>query len=330
MVSWFGSARGERAGSVDAVAARNGARPARRGTSSPPASRWRVRSAGVLVAASVAVGCNDGGSAPAPPVPPGTASVEVIPATAWIPVGATLPLTGRALDAAGAPVSGVSLTWQSAAPSVATVGASGAVQGVAPGTARITASAGSLRAWSDVTVVGTAARTPTFGVERQGVTDVSMLGIWSDPATGEGFAVGQDGVVLQGRGGTWRLVSTGARETLVGVWGSSARNVFAVGTGGAIWRYDGTAWLPMPSPTGQTLLDVFGFGPNDVFAVGTDGTVLRFDGSDWRVITTGRGWELWAVWGTSPTDLWLAGQNGVIVRYDGTDFRVQATGTWWS
>ena len=125
--------------------------------------------------------------------------------------------------------------------SIATVSAAGAVQGVGAGTARVTASAGTLRSTSEITVVGTTVRVPTFGVEREGVTDVSLLGVWSDPTTSDGFAVGQAGVILQGNGGNWRLVNTGSPETFVGVWGSSARDVFAVGTAGAIWHYDGTS-----------------------------------------------------------------------------------------
>ena len=187
--------------------------------------------------------------------------------------------TATPRNASGGPVSGVSLRWESSAPAVATVSSAGDVQGVATGSATVTVSAGSLKATTQVTVVGAAARIPTFGIEREGVTDVSLLGIWADPASGRGFAVGQAGVVLDGSGSTWHLVETGTQETFVGVWGSSAQNVFAVGTAGAIWRYDGALWSPMSSPTNQTLLNVLGFSASDVFAIGTDGTVLHFDGS---------------------------------------------------
>src|SRR6266498_6085269 len=61
------------------------------------------------------------------------ASVEVTPATASVPVGGTVQLTARPKNAAGNPLTGRTLTWQSSAAAVASVDASGLVTGQAAG-----------------------------------------------------------------------------------------------------------------------------------------------------------------------------------------------------
>lgn len=62
--------------------------------------------------------CNDGTTNPV--VPAVVASVTVTPATATVDVGATVALTGAALDAAAAPIAGAVLTWSSSANTIAT------------------------------------------------------------------------------------------------------------------------------------------------------------------------------------------------------------------
>ena len=81
--------------------------------------------------------CNDEGGPP----PAEVASVVVSPATATIVVGGTQLFTATAFDAANQPIAGVTFTWSSGAPAVATVSASGLATGVTPGDAQITATA---------------------------------------------------------------------------------------------------------------------------------------------------------------------------------------------
>ena len=81
--------------------------------------------------------CNDEGGPP----PAEVASVIVSPATATVVVGGPQLFTATALDAANQPIAGVTFTWSSGAPAVATVSASGLATGVTPGDAQITATA---------------------------------------------------------------------------------------------------------------------------------------------------------------------------------------------
>jgi len=76
---------------------------------------------------------------PPPPPPAPVASVVVSPASASVPVGATVQLTASLKDASGNVLTGRTIAWGTSAAGVATVSASGLVTGSAAGTATITA-----------------------------------------------------------------------------------------------------------------------------------------------------------------------------------------------
>jgi DNA/RNA endonuclease G (NUC1) len=81
--------------------------------------------------------CNDADVLP----PAVVASVGVTPSPGATTVGGTTTLTATARDAAGQPINGVTFTWTSSAPAIATVSDAGVVSGVAAGSATITAKA---------------------------------------------------------------------------------------------------------------------------------------------------------------------------------------------
>lgn len=114
----------------------------------PGLSRWffaLIILSSPLIAAACGGGGTDGGSSgitnPPPPPPPPTpvASVALAPATSSVLAGATVQLTATARDAAGNAISGRTITFASSNMAVATVGTSGLVTSIAPGTATITA-----------------------------------------------------------------------------------------------------------------------------------------------------------------------------------------------
>jgi DNA/RNA endonuclease G (NUC1) len=82
--------------------------------------------------------CNDDQEQPPPAE---VASVTVAPASLTVTQGGIGTFTAAALDAASQPVPGVTFTWSSSAPTVATVNANGVATAVAPGDATITATA---------------------------------------------------------------------------------------------------------------------------------------------------------------------------------------------
>jgi uncharacterized protein YjdB len=86
----------------------------------------------------------------APPAP--VASVSVSPPTAEVQVGGTVQLTATPRDAAGNPLTGRQVTWESTAPGIATVDENGRVTAVAPGTATIRATSEGRTGTSTITV----------------------------------------------------------------------------------------------------------------------------------------------------------------------------------
>ena len=79
-------------------------------------------------------------------------SVAVSPAAETIAPGETLQLSAKAFDGDGNAVAGSTFAWSSNDASVATVDSSGLVRGVAFGTARIAAAAGSVSGTAEITV----------------------------------------------------------------------------------------------------------------------------------------------------------------------------------
>ncbi|MDB4909644.1 MAG: Ig domain protein group 2 domain protein [Gemmatimonadetes bacterium] len=84
-------------------------------------------------------------------LPPANA-VIVSPSTVALLVTQRQQLTGTVTDASGNPLPGQTITWQSSDNAVATVGTTGLVFAVAPGTATITGTSGSVSGVSHVTV----------------------------------------------------------------------------------------------------------------------------------------------------------------------------------
>jgi hypothetical protein len=95
--------------------------------------------------------------------PSAVATLGVAPSTAQVIVADTQRFTAVAQDSQGVSYVGVHTTWTSDNPAVATVSATGLVEGMAPGGATITATAGGLTATATVTVVTPAVITLSAG-----------------------------------------------------------------------------------------------------------------------------------------------------------------------
>ena len=115
---------------------------------------WTGALAVTVLIFNAACGGDEPGPTPTDPVdPPVATTINVTPATAQLAsIGATVQLTAAVLDQRGQPMAGVSVTWGSSDPSVASVGANGTVTAVANGPASITATSGSASGSANVTV----------------------------------------------------------------------------------------------------------------------------------------------------------------------------------
>jgi len=288
----------------------------RRGKRAPRIYAARVASFATLgLLGLIADACRDDD-----PVRPdaGVASVEIVPASAYLEVGATASLAFVGHKADDTPVDGLTPKWTVSDPTRLTVTSSGTLTGVAPGSATVTAALGARSATSTITVVAAGNPANTWGVDLQGLTEVSLLAVWAASPTSV-FAGGQDGVIMRWTGGAWTLMPTPTQETIVGIWGLSDANVFAVGSNGVILHYDGSAWTPMQSGTTAALLDVWGLDATHVYATGASGAMLRYDGTQWSAMPNeDDASEIWGVWGWSPTNLMAVGQNGALLHWNGS------------
>jgi hypothetical protein len=238
--------------------------------------------AGAALALLLLAGCLD--DRPFGAIGPDDAGVTLTPSAFFLEPGSSLSLAAASrLPNAG------TIRWTSSQPDVAEVSAAGVVSALGVGLAEITADDGRGTGRARVTVVQPTVPVRTWRSLAEGLTDVSLLGLWSaDPSTA--FAVGQFGVILRtlDAGVTWQRMAAPDTVSLVGVWGTAANDVWAVGTGGAILRYNGTAWSRVPSPTTATLLEVWGLSATEVYAVGA-GVALRYDGTTWKTLPGAEG-----------------------------------------
>ena len=72
-------------------------------------------------------------------------------------------------------------------------------------------------------------------------------------ASGEGWAVGDNGSILRWDGASWSAVASSTTENLYGVHCVSANDCWAAGSGGTILHWNGSAWLATASGTTGTL-----------------------------------------------------------------------------
>lgn len=95
-----------------------------------------------------------------------------------------------------------------------------------------------------------------------------------------GFAVGENGVILEHIKGSWRLIDSPTRCTLNAVSMINGTFGFAVGSNGTILRYGGILWSKIAVPTRRHFYDVSIVHDRLGFAVG-EGGLYRFDGEAW-------------------------------------------------
>lgn len=105
----------------------------------------------LLLATLGALGCTYRSGPTQPPVPE-VKSVTVGPPNAALAVGQTTQLTATAYDAHGEVVTGLTVTWSSADPTIASVDSNGMARGIGAGQAHISASVASATGTLTVTV----------------------------------------------------------------------------------------------------------------------------------------------------------------------------------
>src|SRR5437899_4050454 len=178
-----------------------------------------LKYAGILTVTGVLIAL--GSCSKSPPVgPTPVASVAVTPPSATIVTAGSVSLTATPKDAAGAPITGRTVTWSSDNTADATVSGSGLVSGVAAGGADITATCEGKTGTSVITVTGVPVASVTVTPAPASVNVGSTLQLTATPKDG-------GGTPLTGRVVTWSSDNT-AHATVNG-----SGLVTGVGAGGA-------------------------------------------------------------------------------------------------
>ncbi len=166
------------------------------------------------------------------------------------------------------------------------------------------------------------------------VPDATLQSVWASGPKDVwvvGSAKGRGGVALRYDGTSWRTVDLGKQPALVGVWGSSAKDVF-VATGHSVLRYDGRSWASMPIADTRGLRAIGGSvagatKPASVFAVGypkeynkAPTTLLRFDptasgSARWQRGVTTESRTMFAVTAASNGEAFASGYDGAMMHY---------------
>jgi alpha-tubulin suppressor-like RCC1 family protein len=214
----------------------------------------------VLLALSASLGgCGGGGdsSGPAPSGPPPVAAIVLDRAAVTLIPGASTQLSASIRDAAGATLTGRTVTWQSSVTSVASVSSDGLVTSVGNGSTSITAtsegrSASSTISVVDGAVVGTAGGTVTItggaatltvpaGALAAPVT-ITVTPLASPPSpsgmvTGTTYELGPEGTTFA------QPVTLQFKYPTVAVAADSLQLLYAV------HRYSGGKWTALPGST---------------------------------------------------------------------------------
>ena len=134
-----------------------------------------------------------------------------------------------------------------------------------------------------------------------------------------GWAVGQQGVLLRCHNGEWSRVYSPVSHHLLGITFVSPDNGWIVGTRGTFLHWDGRAWTPVSVPEASATLAVAMRSATDGWAVGELGKVFRWDGHTWTRVEVAdvANILLTSVAATSSANAFIVGSNGTVLRWDG-------------
>jgi len=136
-----------------------------------------------------------------------------------------------------------------------------------------------------------------------------------------GWAIGDDGLIMRWNGATWSQVPSPTHLELRGLTAVSANDLWAVGVHGTILHGDGVRWSTVPSPTTEDLLAVSMSSASDGWiSVDTNDGLwfLHWNGSTWASVTGAeRSFHAIGLAAHSPTDAW-ASTESYLLRWDGS------------
>lgn len=251
------------------------------------------------------------------------ARLELDPTTATLMVGGTQQFTARVVDPTGGTID-ATVTWSVAPPRVAAIDAKGLLTAKDPGTATVTARAGSQSATAEVFVVGTTRGPSSFVHDNPFPTGNDLWGGALAPGgLGVVFAGANGTVLARGAGNLWTRLFSVPGVVLKGVAGTTADNAVAVGTtsgAGVLVEFKGLTAAPAvkvfdPSRELSELTAVW-FDGTFGMAVGAGNDVLIRRNGAWGTEYSPSFENLLAVVGDGAGGFVTVGDLGSIYRWD--------------
>jgi hypothetical protein len=135
---------------------------------------------------------------------------------------------------------------------------------------------------------------------------------------GEGWAVGDGGIILHYSGGSWGIAASPTTSVLRGIFMMGSMDGWAVGDGGTILMYQGTSqWIRIGSTASADLRSVYMLDSNHGWIVGSGGTILHYDGTTWSVASAFTTAGLNSVSQVNSQEAWAVGDSGTIIHWTG-------------
>ena len=149
-----------------------------------------------------------------------------------------------------------------------------------------------------------------------------------------GWAAGQQGVLLRCQNGVWSRVYSPVSHHLTSMSFVSPEDGWLVGTGGTFLHWDGHAWTPVRVPEATATLNVSMRTADDGWAVGELGKIFHWDGRAWTRVPVDDVEDilLTGVSAASSASAFIVGGNGALLRWDGrawTVIRLNARAPLW-
>lgn len=136
-----------------------------------------------------------------------------------------------------------------------------------------------------------------------------------------GWAVGEDGLLLRYRAGQWGQVAPLPADWVASVALKDINTGWAVGRStdgrGGIYRLKDGQWNAL-NPVTTSPLQAVAINGSSAWAVGQGGVMAFFDGSEWLGLASPTTKALYSVALSSPTTGWAVGDGGTILRLNGS------------
>jgi photosystem II stability/assembly factor-like uncharacterized protein len=138
-----------------------------------------------------------------------------------------------------------------------------------------------------------------------------------------GWAAGYGGTLLKYANQSWSIQNSNTFKDIYDLWFTDNSNGWAVGYNGLILHYNGDSWSLEDCPTNYTLRSVCFTDPGHGWAVGNEGLILKFENESWEIIPAITYYGLKSVSFVDESNGWAVGDQGTVLYFDGESWNTQ-------